>query len=577
MKSVAFSFPCDAKMIPPVRNLSLRNGVFYFRCMINGKRIYRSLNTSDPYLARYLLKIALIEIKRVSWANCKDCFSKLDQSLVHTEKLNALNEIKFVHSASCDGINNLGKKIITKEVEDMPRKKKHEIMKVWNNEVKHKFQHARDYNTATLRLERAVSFMGIINVEDLEKQPQVLDIMFEKLSQYIQPKGKNKGLGLSKQVIRDTVNYIKQVVEKAEEKQYIHKTNEIYRKLSLKKYVYANWEFKAAIKREAVAEDDFKIIFEALYKLHKHDLSFVEAAIQNKLAESKVLNRIIEHPDIIFYAVLIALFSGSRANATITLRHSDIDIVKKTISIHKDKNDKVGRDQYKALKTDVSERDLPIPEILVELGFLDYLSRHEQQFGTDAFIFEEAIVNQSGTGYRTKNINEAVNALWKILGIKPAKDSKEILDMHSLKTSFYSLNAEVLSTNMLEALAGNAPSGKGQSAKTYTKLSMKRTKTQFVFSMNQIRFPHIEELFGGSLMMPKHLRYLTTLTDRSEDFKNKPDPFGMSTAKKPINWDLSNTNESVEQWKKKAEQNRMQEMFKSMQRNGSVIMFPYKS
>ncbi len=137
-----------------------------------------------------------------------------------------------------------------------------------------------------------------------------------------------------------------------------------------------------------------------------------------------------------------------------------------------------------------------MPEILIELGVLDYLSKHEQQFGTDTFIFEEAIANKSRTGYKIKNINESVNALLDVLGIKPAKDTGEILDMHSLKTSFYTLNEEVLSTNMLEALAGNAPSGKGQSAKTYTKLSMKRTKTQFVFSINQIRFPHIEELFG---------------------------------------------------------------------------------
>ena len=575
MKSVVFSFPCDAKLMPHVRNLCLRNGIFYFRCMIDGKRIYRSLNTSDPYLARYFLKIALIEIKRVSWAGSKEKFSKLPQPFVETEKLNALNDIKFVHFASSDVITKTGK-TNNKEVNDMPRKKKHEVMKVWSQDVKHNFRNPRDYSTATMRLKRAVDFMGVINVEDIEKQPQVLDTMFEKLSQYKQPNGKNKGQGLSKQVIRDTVNYIKQVIETAEDKWYICKTGDIFRKLQLKKHVYSNWEFKAPVKRETVAEDEFKIIFQALYKLHKHDLDFIDKAFQEGVVASKLLNRIKAHPDIFFYAILFSLFSGSRANATITLRHKDIDIENKKISIKKDKNIDA-RERYKALKTKVSERDIPIPEILIELGFLDYLSKHEQQFGKDAFIFEEAIANKSGVGYRIKNVNEAVNALWKVLGIKPAKDSGEILDMHSLKTSFYTLNEEVLSTNMLEALAGNAPSGKGQSSKAYNKPSWKRTKKQFVFSMNQIRFPHIEELFGGMLMMPKHLLYLTTLSDRSEDFKNKPDPFGLSAVRKPVEWDLSTTNESIEKWKKQGEQNKMQAMLKSIQQNGGVIMFPYKS
>ena len=38
------------------RNLCLRNGVFYFRRMVNGKRYLRSLHTSDPDLPRFLVR-----------------------------------------------------------------------------------------------------------------------------------------------------------------------------------------------------------------------------------------------------------------------------------------------------------------------------------------------------------------------------------------------------------------------------------------------------------------------------------------------------------------------------------------
>ena len=38
------------------RNLCLCNGVFYFRCMVNGKRYLWSLHTSDPDLARFLVR-----------------------------------------------------------------------------------------------------------------------------------------------------------------------------------------------------------------------------------------------------------------------------------------------------------------------------------------------------------------------------------------------------------------------------------------------------------------------------------------------------------------------------------------
>lgn len=38
------------------KNLCVRNGIFYLRRMVKGKRYLRSLHTSDPDLARYLVR-----------------------------------------------------------------------------------------------------------------------------------------------------------------------------------------------------------------------------------------------------------------------------------------------------------------------------------------------------------------------------------------------------------------------------------------------------------------------------------------------------------------------------------------
>ena len=212
-------------------------------------------------------------------------------------------------------------------------------------------------------------------------------------------------------------------------------------------------------------------------------------------------------PDQHYYDILISLFTGSRACAACTIRHRDIDIKEQLINIHCDEtliNAGDERELYKHLKTEESSRVLPISELLFTgLGFRDYLVQHEKEYGSDAFIFEEAMVTKNKT-YSPSSINSNVNALMEALDIKPEKDSKYIKDFHSLKKCFYSANIKVgIPLEMLEAIAGNKPSNNSIAAKTYAKISMETSPLAIIDAVNQITYPYIALLLGKKWMKTK--------------------------------------------------------------------------
>ncbi len=90
-----------------------------------------------------------------------------------------------------------------------------------------------------------------------------------------------------------------------------------------------------------------------------------------------------------------------------------------------------------------------------------------------------------------------VNTLFKIIGIKPQNNDTYMLDMHSLKESFYSHNEQnVSSRDMLEAIAGNKPSSKSISSCIYNKQSFTRLPIKMIEAVNNLSYPHMEILFG---------------------------------------------------------------------------------
>lgn len=85
---------------------------------------------------------------------------------------------------------------------------------------------------------------------------------------------------------------------------------------------------------------------------------------------------------------MVSLFTGSRANAAITLQYDDIINEDGIDCIHFQENNGA-----KQLKNQAAERKVPIHHQLLDLGFLDYIKRKKSKLkasGTD-FIFEGAV------------------------------------------------------------------------------------------------------------------------------------------------------------------------------------------
>lgn len=131
-----------------------------------------------------------------------------------------------------------------------------------------------------------------------------------------------------------------------------------------------------------------------------------------------------ENPDM-FFTCMIALFTGARINGAATLQYNDIKVVEGIPCI-----EFIDNHPIKALKTDASERIVPIHPQLLDLGFVDYLKRKQERFnasGTD-FIFPRCIT--TGNVYYGKYPRILFDFLTKI-GIKTKTGEK--LDFHSFR------------------------------------------------------------------------------------------------------------------------------------------------
>ena len=119
-----------------------------------------------------------------------------------------------------------------------------------------------------------------------------------------------------------------------------------------------------------------------------------------------------EHPDA-FWACMIALFTGARANSAITLQYNDIIEQNGIWCIQLIENHPI-----KHFKNKASERIVPIHPQLLDLGFVDYVKRRQTGLnakGTD-FIFPKC-QTKSGTYNSRYTVRMILNFLQKI-GVK---------------------------------------------------------------------------------------------------------------------------------------------------------------
>lgn len=132
-----------------------------------------------------------------------------------------------------------------------------------------------------------------------------------------------------------------------------------------------------------------------------------------------------ENPDA-FWACMIALFTGARINAAITLQYKDI-LVKDGINCIQFRSDH----KIKQLKNEASERLVPIHKQLLDLGFVDYVNKQKAKSKAkdDDFIIKKC---QTKSGeYNNKFFTRELSPFFTDIKVKTG--NLDGYDFHSFR------------------------------------------------------------------------------------------------------------------------------------------------
>ena len=190
-----------------------------------------------------------------------------------------------------------------------------------------------------------------------------------------------------------------------------------------------------------------------------------------------------QNPDC-FWICMIGLFTGSRANAAITLQYDDILNESGIDCIHFQSNHKA-----KQLKNDASERKVPIHKQLLDLGFVNYVKRKKAKTkatGTD-FIFDDAVTKKNQE-YNNKYILRTITPFLKEIGVK--KDNKDGYDFHSFrKTISIALQDAGIPNSYINDIIGWTPeSTMEQSYSNHTLAQIKKQMDTFEYDFLKLHF-----------------------------------------------------------------------------------------
>ncbi len=177
-----------------------------------------------------------------------------------------------------------------------------------------------------------------------------------------------------------------------------------------------------------------------------------------------------ENPDM-FWACVIAMFTGARQNAAITLQYQNI--------IQKDNIDCIQfqkSHEIKKLKNRASDRIVPVPAQLLELGFVDYIQRKRVALNasdTD-FIFPQC--ETSGKQYNNKFTQRGILNFFQEIGVKKT-DDEEQFDFHSFRNNAsLRLQAAQVPDILIEKIIGW--DSKTIMAKHYSKYTISQIKSE---------------------------------------------------------------------------------------------------
>ena len=132
-----------------------------------------------------------------------------------------------------------------------------------------------------------------------------------------------------------------------------------------------------------------------------------------------------DNPDA-FWACMIALFTGARINAAITLQYKDI-LVKDGINCIQFRSDH----KIKQLKNEASERLVPIHKQLLDLGFVDYVNKQKakSKAGNTDFIIKKC---QTKSGeYNNKFFTRELSPFFTDIKVKTG--NHDGYDFHSFR------------------------------------------------------------------------------------------------------------------------------------------------
>jgi integrase len=141
-------------------------------------------------------------------------------------------------------------------------------------------------------------------------------------------------------------------------------------------------------------QEDYKVKMPSIPKIKptkKSELKPHEAYTDDQLNDMfDPTHDFFENNPDMFFTCLIGLFTGARVNAAATLQYKDIKTVEDIECV-----EFVGDHDTKTLKTEASERIVPIHNQLLDVGFLDYVRRKQARIGASAndFIFDRSITS----------------------------------------------------------------------------------------------------------------------------------------------------------------------------------------
>jgi integrase len=171
----------------------------------------------------------------------------------------------------------------------------------------------------------------------------------------------------------------------------------------------------------------------------------------------------------VFWSCMIAMFTGARRNAAVTLQYGDIKTIDGIPCINFQSNHDI-----KFLKNEASERIVPINPQLIKLGFVDFVNRRRTKTkATDSdFIFPKCRT-KSGK-FNIKFLRKFFEYL-KDVGIKQADGDR--MDFHSFRknASVGMQNAGIQTTYINDIIGWD---GNGTMEQSYSNHSLKQIKTE---------------------------------------------------------------------------------------------------